>query len=197
MLTGDRVTLRPFVQGDLPALRRWHADPEVMRHWGERGSIVEEHKFEADLAPGGRFTQFDKNGYFCICDADGRAIGRIEYEGLKLRQRTAELSILIGERDAWSMGYGSEAIVLLLDWLFNDRGARRVWLEVFAWNTRAQRAYEKVGFVREGTLRETWLMDGQWHDEHLYGILRREFNARYHPERADPPPFAQSAAQTD
>lgn len=98
-------------------------------------------------------------------------------------ERAAELSILIGEKDAWSKGYGSEAIVLLLDWLFNDRGAHRVWLEVFPENARAQRAYEKVGFVREGTLRETWLADGRWRDEYVYGILSREYNARYHPER--------------
>ncbi len=46
-----------------------------------------------------------------------------------------------------------------------------------------KRAYEKVGFIREGTLRETWLLDGRWHDEHVYSMLRREYNARYHPER--------------
>lgn len=186
MIVGTRVTLRPFTPDDLPALRRWHDDPEVMRYWGDRSPIVSAHEFAADLAPTGRFVQFGENGYFCICDETGRAIGRIDYEGFKMPERTAELSILIGERDAWSAGYGTEAITLLLDWLFNDRGAHRVWLEVFADNTRAQRAYEKAGFVREGTLRETWIADGRWHDEHVYGILRREFNARHHPERPHP-----------
>ena len=179
MIVGTRVTLRPFRLDDLTALRRWHADPQITRFWGARYPIVAEHAFASDLAPGGRFTQFDANGYFCICDESGRAIGRIDYEGLTLRQRMAELSILIGEKDAWSRGYGSEAIVLLLEWLFNDRGAHRVWLEVFPDNARAVRAYEKVGFVREGTLRETWFVEGRWHDEHIYGILRQEFNARH------------------
>lgn len=186
MIVGTRVTLRPFSLDDLDALRRWHDDPEVMRYWGDRHPILAAHAFEADLAPDGRFTKFEENGYFCICDETGRAIGRIDYEEFTLPERQAELSILIGERDAWSRGYGTEAITLLLEWLFNDRAAHRVWLEVFADNTRAQRAYEKAGFVREGTQRENWFVDGAWHDEHIYGILRREFNALHHPERSHP-----------
>lgn len=154
----------------------------MLRYWGERQPIVPAHEFEADLAPGGRFTQFEKAGYFCICDETGRPIGRLDFEGVEFTALSAELSILIGEKDAWSAGYGTEAITLLLDWLFNQRGLHRVWLEVFPENTRAQRAYEKVGFVREGTLRETWFMDGAWHDEHVYGILHREFNAQHHPD---------------
>ena len=184
MIVGKRVTLRPFQPEDLPSLRAWHDDPDVMQYWGDRYPILPAHAFEADLAPNGRFTRFEEDGYFCICDETGRAIGRVEYEGFKLPERAAELSILIGEKEAWSKGYGSEAITLLLEWLFNDRGAHRVWLEVFPENTRAQHTYEKVGFIREGTLRETWLVDGQWHDEHVYSILRREYRARYHPGAA-------------
>jgi len=183
MIVGKRVTLRPFQPEDLPALRNWHDDADVMRYWGDRFPILPAHAFEADLALNGRFTQFKENGYFGICDESRRLIGRIDYEGFELPERAAELSILIGEKDAWSKGYGSEAVTLLLEWLFNDRGAHRVWLEVFPENTRAQRAYEKVGFIREGTLRETWLLDGRWHDEHVYSMLRREYNARYNPER--------------
>lgn len=179
MLHGPRVTLRPWTKEDIPTLRRWHSDPEVMQYWGERAALVAADQFEAELAPGGRFTKFDENGYFCICDETGRAIGRIDYGGLRLPESKAELSILLGEKETWSKGYGSEAIIVLLDHLFNDLNAHRVWLEVFPENVRAQRAYEKVGFVREGTMRENWFSAGRWQDEHLYGILRDEFNARH------------------
>ena len=179
MIRGKRVTLRPFQREDLEALRRWHDDGEVMQHWGEPQPLVVEGQFEADLAAGGRFTKFEAEGYFCICDETGRPIGRLEYEGFDEHDRHAELGILIGEKDAWHKGYGPEAIVLFLDWFFNQRGAHRVWLTVQTRNERAQRAYEKVGFVREGTWREHYFYDGAWHDEHIYGILAREFNARY------------------
>ena len=178
MIRGERVTLRPFRREDLEALRRWHDDGEVMQFWGERLPLVAEGRFEEELAPGGRFTRFDMNGHFCVCDETDRPIGRLSYEGFRATERHAELGILIGEKDAWSKGYGSEAIRLLLDYLFNQRGAHRVWLTVQARNARAQRAYEKVGFRREGTWREHYYYDGAFHDEHIYGILAREFNER-------------------
>ena len=178
MIRGDRISLRPFRREDLPALRRWFDDGEVMQYWGNSSPLVPEHMFEDDLAPGGRFTKFEADGYFCMCDETGRPIGWLSYNGLHHRHCAPELGILIGEKDAWNKGYGPEAIILLLGWLFNHRGAHRVWLTVQARNVRAQRAYEKVGFVREGTWREHYFYDGAFHDEHIYGILAREFNAR-------------------
>jgi RimJ/RimL family protein N-acetyltransferase len=189
MITGKRVTLRPFRREDLPILRRWCDDGEVMRYWGERLPIVAEGQFEADLAPGGRFTRFGADGCFCICDERGRPIGRLEYEGTAgnggPRDGRAELGIFIGEKDAWNQGYGPEAIVLLLNWLFNHRNLHRVWLTVQSNNPRAMRVYEKIGFAREGTYREHNFYDGAWHDEHIYGILASEFNARYRPDQTE------------
>lgn len=182
MIRGKRVTLRPFRQDDLPRLRRWHDDGEVMQYWGERLPLVIEGQFAADLAPGGRFTTFETSAYFCVCDETDRPIGLVQAEGFGARDRRAQLGILIGERDFWDKGYGSEAVVLLLNWLFNHRNVHRVWLNVQANNPRAMRVYEKIGFVREGTWREHNFYDGRWHDEHLYGILADEFNARFRPE---------------
>ena len=160
MIRGERISLRPFRREDLPALRRWFDDGEVMQYWGNSSPLVPEHMFEDDLAPGGRFTKFGAEGYFCLCDETGRPIGWLSYNGLHHRHCAPELGILIGEKDAWNKGYGPEAIVLLLGWLFTHRGAHRVWLTVQARNGRAQRAYEKVGFVREGTWREHYFYDG-------------------------------------
>jgi RimJ/RimL family protein N-acetyltransferase len=182
MIVGERVTLRPFQADDLPALRRWHDDGEAKRGYGPAQPLVPAHAFAAELAPGGRFTTFGTDGTLCICDEADRPIGLIDYQGLESPARHCELGIFIGEQDAQNRGYGSEAIVLMLDWLFNQRAAHRVWLTTSVNNVRAQRVYEKVGFVREGTWREHWYSDGAWHDEHLYGILAGDFNARYRPD---------------
>ncbi len=189
MIQGHRVTLRPFTRADLPALRRWHADGTVMQYWGARLPLLTEDQFAADLAPGGRFATFDARGTFCLCDAAGRPLGLVQYDGTAWgggpRDRRAHLGILIGEPDAWGHGYGPAALVLLLNWLFNHQGYRRAWLTVQADNPRACRAYEKVGFRREGTLRAHNFHDAHAHDEHLYGLLADEFNALYRPDRTD------------
>jgi RimJ/RimL family protein N-acetyltransferase len=182
MIRGRRVTLRPFQRADLPALRRWFDDGAVMPYWGERRPLVADVQFERDLEPDGRFTTFDASGYFCICDEHARPIGYLEYTGLAGRDRRAQLGILLGERDALDQGYGSEAIVVLLNWLFNQQNAQRVWLGVEADNPRTMRVYERIGFTREDTLRRHNFYDGAWHDQHFYGILRDELNAPYRPE---------------
>jgi RimJ/RimL family protein N-acetyltransferase len=189
VIAGKRVTLRAWRAEDLPTLRRWHDDGEVMRYWGERQPLLLADRFERDMLPGGKYTIFEQSGYFCICDETGRPIGRLNYEGTDggggMRDRRAQLGIFIGEKDAWNKGYGPEAIIVLLNWLFNHQGWHRVWLTVQANNGRAQRVYERIGFVREGIFREHNFYDGAWHDEHIYGILAAEFNARYQPDQTD------------
>ena len=189
MIGGDRVRLRPFRAEDLPAMRGWFDDPEVMRHWAMPTAPVLPDQFAADLS--GRFARFEEAGYFAVEATDGPApalIGRIEYERLDPVARSAEVMILLGDKSSWGKGYGTDAMVALLRYLFHARNLHRAALSVLAWNERAIRSYEKVGFVREGRLRDDAYFDGRYHDQVVMGILRSEFDARWGaPERpADP-----------
>lgn len=183
MIQGKRITLRPFTPDDLATLRRWHDDGEVMQYWGERQPLVAASAFAEELKPGGRFQTFGERGDLCLCDEEMRPIGRFGYRGVTSRDRHAELLLFIGEPHAWNKGYGPEALIVLMNWLFNHQNMHRVWLTVQAENPRAIRAYEKVGFKREGILREHYFRDGHWGDEIVFGMLSGEFNALYHPER--------------
>ncbi|MCL4252318.1 MAG: GNAT family N-acetyltransferase, partial [Anaerolineae bacterium] len=71
---------------------------------------------------------------------------------------------------------------VLLRFAFMDLNLHRLELNVFSYNARAIRSYEKIGFMREGVLRETLYRDGVYHDIHVMGILRREWMAKHHPE---------------
>ncbi|MGW1379633.1 GNAT family N-acetyltransferase [Streptomyces sp. NPDC002446] len=74
--------------------------------------------------------------------------------------------------DATGRGIGTEATRLLLDYAFDRVGLHRVQLEVFAFNPRAQRAYEKCGFEVEGRMREALFWEGEWHDVVVMGVVR-------------------------
>ncbi len=150
MIRGKRVTLEPCQQEALLHLRPWHRDGGEMQDWGERLPLSVEGRLEANPALGGRFTTVDNNGSFCICHETGCSSGRFHNEGSAPRDRRAQLGILIGEKDAWTKGYG-EALVLLLNWLFNHRRVHRVWVTVQSNNPRAMHVDAKVGFAREGT----------------------------------------------
>jgi RimJ/RimL family protein N-acetyltransferase len=177
MIEGDRVGLRPIGEDDLPLLRRWFDDKETMRHWGVGAPMVRPNAFVEDLH--GRFARFDHAGYFMIEPLDGTPIGRIEFERLSTRTRSAEVMVLIGDPSARGKGLGTDAMVALLRYLFHERNLHRVMLTVLAWNERAVRSYEKVGFGVEGRLRDDVYLQGRYHDQLVMGILRPEFDARW------------------
>jgi RimJ/RimL family protein N-acetyltransferase len=177
MITSERLRLRPIRRDDLPIMRVWFDDPETMRFWGQPMPLVAEDQFEQDLT--GRFRRFDEAGYFMIELRDGTPIGRIEYERLDPQSRSAEVMILIGAVAGRGKGYGTEAMVALLRYLFHQRNLHRVALSVIAWNERAIRSYEKVGFVVEGLLRDDLFFDGRYHDQIVMSMLRHEFDARW------------------
>lgn len=72
-------------------------------------------------------------------------------------------------------GYGPEAINWALDWAFKFGGMHRVGLTCYSFNDRGQRLYERLGFVKEGTVRECHWFNRAWHDEIYYGMLESEW----------------------
>ena len=170
ILSGDRVALRPVTEADHPAILRWQNDPEVA--WWmdyERTFTLEDiHESEANAIV---------EGHPFLIDAGGRPIGRIGLNGFSERDGTCSLYIFIGERDVWSMGYGTDAMRLLLRWGFDAFDLYLVQLWSLATNARAIRAYEKVGFRVDGVLRERSLKsDGKRYDRTYMSITRDEFD---------------------
>ena len=85
----------------------------------------------------------------------------------------------IGDPAMRGKGYGSDMILTFLKYLFEERNMDRVALTVNGYNAGAIRLYERLGFVREGVLRENVYTLGRFHDEYVYAMLRREYDALY------------------
>jgi len=105
-------------------------------------------------------------------------VGFIILAGIGTQDRNIELCrIIIGPRES---GIGQSAMKEVLRYLFEEVGANRVSLDTFSYNKRAQHIYQKLGFVKEGVLREALLFDGKYHDLYLYGLLASEWKNRSH-----------------
>ena len=174
-LEGERVTLRPVAPDDHPLILRWQNDPEVA--WWmdyERTFTLEDiHVSEARAS---------EEGHPFVIEAGARPIGRIGLNDLSERDRTCSIYVFIGEREDWSMGYGSDAMRLLLGWGFAEFDLYLVQLWSLATNARAIRAYEKVGFRVDGVLRERSLKsDGERYDRTYMSITRAEFGVTTSP----------------
>jgi RimJ/RimL family protein N-acetyltransferase len=186
-LEGDLVILRPATAEDAPALRAGIADPETARL---TGTI---HADEEDLTAKWPIPELEEV-YRRWSTADDRIVWAIverstgDVVGESVLNDLDEANLSCGFRiwisGARDRGLGTEATRLTMRHAFEDQGLNRVGLEVFDFNPRARRVYEKVGFVLEGTRREALRYNGEWVDAHDMAILAREWLVhRGHPER--------------
>ncbi len=106
---------------------------------------------------------------------DNTLIGLCQLHSINYIHRSAELQIRLGEVLESQHGYGTEAIRLLLNFAFKDLNLNRVYLHVSATNAVALQTYQKVGFVREGLLRQAAYIDNRYVDVVMMGILRNEY----------------------
>ena len=87
------------------------------------------------------------------------------------------MTIIIGEKEEWGKGYGSEAINLMLDYAFGYLNFHRVSIGVVGFNERAIRFYETVGFKREGIQRDGYYYNHEYHDFVMMSLLDDEFRS--------------------
>ena len=172
-IDGRLVVLRRHRPENLPAVMRWYRDPELARltRYSTRPMTHEEVErfFHA------RLLATDSVAYGIHVRPSGRLIGLTTFSSLDPDNGSVLFHITIGEPDAWGQGYGTEAAELMLWLAFERFGLHRVGLSVFAFNERAIRSYEKVGFRIEGRLRESIVRDGRHWDEIQMGVLRDEW----------------------
>jgi RimJ/RimL family protein N-acetyltransferase len=105
-------------------------------------------------------------------------IGNLGFFNINWRVKTAEFGIVIGRKECWDQGYGTEAIWLLLAHGFETLNLNRIYLRVLDNNPRAKQVYEKMGFVHEGAMRQAEYMEGQYLDVHHLSMLRAEWDRR-------------------
>lgn len=176
MIEGKLVTLRAPEMADLERNTAWINDREVTRFLSMRYQVAQAAEETWLRGIAGRMMSFDRT-FFAIDTKDGRHIGNTNYFDISPENRPAELGIMIGEKDCWSKGYGTDALQTLLRFGFDEMNLHRVQLGVYAHNQRAIACYRKCGFTEEARMREDLYQDGAYHDVLLMGILRDEFYA--------------------
>ena len=177
VIRGERVYLRATERSDVPTFVRWFNDSETLSYLSMRAPMseaTEDQWFTEMLAHEGKSAY-----HFVMCRLeDDRPIGTIGLFSVDTVNGNAGIGIGIGEKSLWGQGYGTDAMFTLLDFGFGQLRLERMWLEVYDFNTRARRSYEKCGFVLEGTERHAIFKRGQYHDVHLMSILRDEWAAQ-------------------
>ena len=177
MIYGKRIRLRGVERTDVPKSFEWINDPEVnegLAIYLPMSLQDEEHWFD-QMA---QREQAEKPMAIEVREGEGwKLIGNCGVFNIEWMHRCAELGIMIGDKTVWNKGYGTETILLLLQHGFETLNLNRIYLRVYSTNPRAIRAYEKAGFVLEGTLREAVYKHGTYADVHIMSVLRSEWKS--------------------
>ncbi len=170
-----RLVLRPLVDADRDDLFELHASAAVMRYWdsvpwsdaSQAERFLARCRALADEGTGIRVALEAHNG--------GDFVGWMGLQRWDRENRSANLGYVLAER-FWGQGYASEAARALLEWAFDAMDLNRVAAQTDTRNVASARVLEKLGFVREGTLRENVIVDGEVSDDWTFGLLRREWD---------------------
>lgn len=156
-LRGGAVTLRPMGEGDWEDLLRWNNDPAVME-------LADHNPFEettlADLQT--IYRWISTHAYCFVMEVAGNPIGECWLQQMNLQRIVAQfpakdlrrIDLMIGEKDLWGRGYGTEAIGLLVDFGFQKEEADAIFALVAADNERSRRAFQKNGFTCHARIQE-------------------------------------------
>jgi RimJ/RimL family protein N-acetyltransferase len=169
---GDLVRLTHVRRDDLPAFMRWFRDYEIQSLIDANAIVPVTDEAEQEFYEHAVQRSNDEF-YFSIRTLEGdQLIGNCSLFGVNHKNRSADFGIVIGEKEYWGRGYGTDAAQVILHFAFEEANLNRVQLEVFGYNARAIRSYEKVGFVREGVRREAVFRAGKYHDVITMAVLR-------------------------
>jgi len=172
-LIGTTIYLRPLEREDAKTLLPWINDPEVtdtlliyrpVNLKAEEAFIDNAYASEHDLVLGIVRQEGD-----CLLGVTG--LHRMDF-----KNRHASFGIFIGEKSEWNKGFGTEATRLMVCHAFETLNLNRVYLSVYETNPRGIRAYEKVGFKREGVLRQDRYHRGRYWDLIIMALLRAEWS---------------------
>ena len=175
MITGTKIKLRDKRLADALDDYTWRTDPELAQLDASPQLTTTFPQYLSDYASELHYP-FSTRRPFAVETLDGKHIGNCVYYNIDNTKGEAELGIMIGDRDYWDKGYGTDAVTTLVSYIFHQTNLKRIYLKTLDSNRRAQKCFQKCGFTSYGHLNK----DGydfvrmeihrkQWEEEQLKG----------------------------
>lgn len=177
LLVTDRLVLREPAARDVEAVFEMESDPVAMRYWS-RPPMQELAEARAAVERAMGYFPARTGIRWSICrPADDWMLGHVSLFNFNDQSGRGEIGYGLARRH-WGQGYMHEALVAVVDFAFGPLGLRRLEADIEPRNLASVRALERLGFEREGLLRERWQVADEISDSVLMGLLAREWRAR-------------------
>lgn len=170
-LSGRTTNLRPYNKADIPMLTRWINSPDVRPFIVSvfpKTENLEEEWYE-------KLGKDDKNIVLCVETKDGKPIGGMGIHSIDWLNRTATTGAILGEKEYWGQGFGTDAKLVLLDYAFNVLNLRKIHSNVIGYNERSLRYSLRCGYKEEGRLRQEKYRNGEYHDLIQLSVFREDW----------------------
>lgn len=174
MFTGNLVRLREYRKEDACLAKEFLNDPEMKLNLSPGVpypfTLEDEEKWVATNS-----AMNDKYSFAIETKDTCEYIGGCGINEVDWKNSCVTVGIVIGNKKYLGKGYGTDAMNVLLSFIFDEMNIHKVNLNVYAFNERAIKSYIKCGFVTEGVLRQEIFKNGKYHDEIKMGLLRQEW----------------------
>ncbi|MEK7634867.1 MAG: GNAT family protein [Patescibacteria group bacterium] len=170
-LEGKKVNLRPFSKEDVPTITRWINDPEVREFIS--ATFPQTEKQEEEWV--NKLGSDANNIVLAIETKDGILIGSMGMHKINYVYRTTTTGAIIGEKEYWGQGYGTDAKMQVLNYAFNTLNLQKVCSSVIAYNERSLRYSLHCGYIIEGRKRKQFFKNGEYWDEIDLGLFKEEW----------------------
>ena len=146
MIIGNKIRLREKISADALNDYNWKKDPELARVDAAPQLTMTFSQYRSNYSRELRYSSSIRRP-FAVEVLDGKHIGNCVYYGVDKTKGEAELGIVIGNRDYWDEGYGTDAVTTLVSYIFRQTNLNRIYLKTLDWNWRAQKCFQKCGFT--------------------------------------------------
>ena len=146
MINGGKIRLRAKTLSDSRNDYAWQIDGELAHLDAAQRLTIPFAQYLLDYACELRVRSRTRRR-FAIDTMDGKHIGNCSCYNLDEEEGDAELGVMIGDRDYWDKGYGSDAVVTLVNYMFRETSMTRIYLKTLESNTRARRCFAKCSFT--------------------------------------------------
>lgn len=166
------IRLRPIRVDDVDAIMEWINDPAVTANFATMSQHITR---EEELAFLERTIASPTDRLFAIEDAAGTYLGNAGIHKIWWPARNGRLGIVVGRKEAQGRGVAQAALRALCAIGFRELGLHKLWLVHYSTNARMAHVAGKLGFVREGVLRDEYFHQGTYHDMVRHSLLAHEF----------------------
>lgn len=172
MYSGQLVKLRAYKEEDIEKAVEFINDEEVKKLM-DSNIPFPMTKWQEEEWVRSRKANTDFTYDFAIEDLKtGKYIGGCSINECDVKNRTCVVGIMIGDKEYWGKGYGSDALKVLIKFIFEEVNMNKIKLNVFSFNNRAIACYKKVGFKEEGILKKEIYRNGRYHDEIIMAMFK-------------------------